>query len=83
MQIRGLDFKSQYPIKVNYKGEEIGEYIADLLVEDKIIVELKTGETINSLHVAQLLNYLKATGIKIGLLINFGPKKYEFKRFIF
>lgn len=83
LQIRGLNFKLQYPIKVNYKGKEIGEYIADLLVEDRIIVELKTGETINSLHIAQLLNYLKATGIKIGLLINFCPKKCEFKRFIF
>jgi len=83
LQIRGLDFKSQYPIKVNYKGEEVGEYIADILVENKIIVELKTGKTINSFHEAQLLNYLKATGIKVGLLINFGPKKCEFKRFIF
>ena len=83
LQIRGLNFKAQYPIKVKYKGEEVGEYFADIFVEGKVIVELKTGEAFNPLHEAQLLNYLKATEIKVGLLINFGPKKCEYKRFVF
>jgi len=83
LQIRGLNFKAQYPIKVKYKGEEVGEYFADIFVEGKVIVELKTGEAFNPLHEAQLLNYLKATEIKVGLLINFSPKKCEYKRFVF
>ena len=83
LQIRGLNFKAQYPIKVKYKGEEVGEYFADIFVDGKVIVELKTGEAFNPLHEAQLLNYLKATETKVGLLINFGPKKCEYKRFVF
>ena len=83
LQIRGLSFKAQYPIKVKYKGEEVGEYFADIFVDDKVIVELKTGETFNPLHEAQLLNYLKATETEVGLLINFRPKKCEYKRFVF
>ena len=61
LQIRELNFKAQYPIKVKYKGEEVGEYFADIFVDGKVIVELKTGEAFNPLHEAQLLNYLKAT----------------------
>jgi GxxExxY protein len=83
LQINGLDVKAQYPIKVKYKGEGVGEYYADIFVEDKVIIELKTGEIINPLHEAQLINYLKATGTKLGLLINFSPKKCEYKRFVF
>ena len=83
LQIRDLNFDAQYPIKVKYKGEEVGEYFADIFVEGKVIVELKTGEAFNPLHEAQLLNYLKATEIKVGLLINFSPKKCEYKRFVF
>ncbi|MEK7399624.1 MAG: GxxExxY protein [Candidatus Poribacteria bacterium] len=83
LQIRGLQVKAQYPIKVKYKGEELGEYYADIFVENKVIIEIKTGESFNSIHEAQLLNYLKATECKVGLLINFGPKKCEYKRFVF
>jgi GxxExxY protein len=83
LQIRGLKVKAQYPIKVKYKGEEVGEFYADIFVEEKIIVELKTGENFNTLHEAQLLNYLKATETKVGLLINFSQKKCEYKRFVF
>ena len=66
-----------------YKDTEVGDYYADLMVENKVIVELKTGEAFNAIHEAQLLNYLKATGIKVGLLINFGPKKCEHKRLVY
>jgi GxxExxY protein len=79
---RGLKAETQRPTKVKYKGVIVGDYIADVVVEDKVIVELKTEEAYNKVHEAQLLNYLKATGIKVGLLINFGRKKCEFKRLV-
>ena len=79
---RGLRVENQVPIDVNYKGTNVGEYIADLLVEDKVIVELKTVEKLTKFHEAQLLNYLKATGIRVGLLINFQNEKAEIKRMV-
>jgi len=82
LKSRGLEAKSQVPIKVFYKGNVVGEYIADILVEDKVIVELKTVEMIDKVHEAQLLNYLKATGIQIGLLVNFRHTKAEIKRMV-
>ncbi len=78
----GLKVETQSPIKVYYKKECVGEYFADLLVEDKVIVELKTVKKIEKIHEAQLLNYLKATGIQIGLLVNFREQKAEIKRFV-
>jgi GxxExxY protein len=76
---RGLKAESQVPIKVFYKEKVVGEYVADLLVEGKVIVELKTVEELDKIHEAQLLNYLKATGIQAGLLINFKHPKAEIK----
>ena len=67
-----LKIKSQVPIKVHYRGEVVGEYFADLLVEDKVIMELKTTEKIRQEHEMQLFHYLKATQIELGLLLNFG-----------
>lgn len=64
----------QSPITVNYENEVIGEYFVDLLVANKIIVEIKAAKTLVSENEAQLLNYLKATDIEVGLLLNFGPK---------
>jgi GxxExxY protein len=66
---RGLKAESQVPINVSYKGEEVGEYFADILVEGEVILELKSVQSIEKIHEAQLLNYLKASGKKIGLLI--------------
>lgn len=71
---RGLNVVQQVPIKVYYDGHLVGEYFADLLVEGKVIVELKAVEALAAEHEAQLLNYLKATEIEVGLLLNFGPK---------
>jgi GxxExxY protein len=71
---RGLRVQQQKPIKVYYDGVVAGEYFADLLVEDKVIVELKAAKAISDGHKAQLINYLKATGTKVGLILNFGPK---------
>ena len=79
---RGLKARSQAPIKVIYKEAPVGEYYADLLVEEKVIVELKTVDNLNRNHEAQLLNYLKATGIPIGLLVNFKNSKVEIKRMV-
>jgi GxxExxY protein len=79
---RGLKAESQVPIKVLYKENTVGEYIADILVEEKVIVELKTVETLDNVHEARLLNYLKATGIQVGLLVNFKHQKAEIKRMV-
>ena len=79
LKARGLKVESQREIKVLYKGESVGDYFADLIVEDKVILELKALEKINDIHEIQLKNYLRGTGIEIGLLINFG-KTVEVKR---
>lgn len=68
-----LETKQQFPIVVFYQGEVVGEYFADLLVEHKVILELKAICKLEKFHEVQLVNYLKATEVEIGLLINFGP----------
>ena len=78
-----LKAQAQVPIQVHYKGEIVGEYYADLVVEDKVIIELKAQEYLNKAHDAQLLNYLKATKIQVGLLVNFAYPKATVKRFVF
>ena len=78
----GLSCERQKKIEVNYKDKLVGEYYADILVEDKIILELKVAETLCEEHEFQLINYLKATNLEVGLLLNFG-KKPEIKRKIF
>lgn len=78
----GFNCEKQKPIKVRYKQEIVGDYFADIIVENSIILELKAAESICEEHELQLINYLKATEIEIGLLLNFG-KKPEFKRKIF
>lgn len=75
----GLSVQNQVPIKVFYKGQKVGEYFADLLVEHKVVVELKAVDLLANSHEAQLINYLKATAYEVGLLLNFGPKP-EHKR---
>lgn len=80
---RGLRVEIEYPIKVAYKGVIVGDYFADLLVEESVVIELKIAPSYNRQDEPQLLNELKATGIKVGLLINFGRTKVEFKRLVF
>ena len=72
----------QYAIKVVYQNEVVGEYFADILVDDKVIVEIKASRNLALESEAQLLNYLKATDKEVGLLLNFGPKP-EIKRKVF
>ena len=80
---RGLQAKWEDPIQVHFKGCIVGDYFADLLVEEKVIVELKVAKRYNPTDEAQLLNELKATGKSVGLLINFGRERVDFKRFVF
>lgn len=78
----GLKVERQKNILVHYENREVGNYFADLVVNDVVIIELKAAESLCEEHEAQLINYLKATNIEVGLLLNFG-KKAEFKRKIF
>ncbi|SRR5579885_2293930 len=78
----GIQAKQQAPIKVYFDGEAIGEYFADILVEDKIILELKALDKIIDVHRAQTLNYLKATGLRLAIILNFGKKRFEYERLI-
>jgi GxxExxY protein len=79
---RGLAVTSQVPYPVNYKGECVGEYVADLLVEECVLVELKCADRFANEHLAQCLNYLKASGLRLALLINFQKPRVEWKRII-
>ena len=78
----GIPAIAQSPIKVIYEKEVVGEYFADILVDNKVIVEIKAARGLASENEAQLLNYLKATDVEVGLLLNFGPKP-EVKRKLF
>ena len=76
----GLNAESQKRIIVYYKGQVVGEFIADIFIEDKIIVELKSIRKLAAAHSVQLVNYLVSTGMEVGLLLNFGAEKVEVKR---
>lgn len=78
----GLDCKVQYPIQVYYEGHIVGEYVADMLINNHLILELKSVETLSQAHEFQLINYLKATRIEVGLLLNFGEHA-QVKRKVF
>jgi GxxExxY protein len=83
LQRLGLKAEIERPIKVKYRNVIVGEFRADLFVNEAVIVELKTAKNYNAEDEPQLLNELKATGIKVGLLVNFGRTKVEFKRMVF
>jgi GxxExxY protein len=77
---QGLEAEAQVPVDVLFQGENIGKFYADILVEGKVIIELKTVSKLAPEHQAQVINYLKATGIKVGMLINFGNPTLEYRR---
>ncbi|VEP12489.1 conserved hypothetical protein [Hyella patelloides LEGE 07179] len=79
----GLKVQAQYPITVVYKGKTVGNFFADILVEQRILVELKALNYLDNNHKAQCLNYLKASKLNLCLLINFGKPKVEIKRIIY
>ena len=78
----GIRAIQQAPIAVKFLGESAGEYFADILVEDKIILEIKTAEKIIDAHRAQALNYLKATGMQLAIILNFGKDRLEYERLV-
>jgi GxxExxY protein len=78
----GLSVATQFPISVHYDGVIVGEYLADLLVEQRILIELKAVKDLDDIHVAQCMNYLKATGLQVCLLINFGASRVVVKRIV-
>jgi GxxExxY protein len=82
LKAQGFKVEAQKQIKVHYKNQLVGEYFADIIVEDLITLELKACECLRDEHQAQLLNYLKATKVEIGMLLNFGIEP-EFKRLIY
>lgn len=78
----GLVVQQQHRITVFYEGEAVGDFAADILVQDCVIVELKSARLLDDVHTAQCLNYLKATGLKVCLLVNFGKPRAEVKRIV-
>lgn len=77
-----IEARAQVPIKVRFHDQIVGDYIADILVEDSIILELKAQDKLSEVHKAQTLNYLKATGLKLAILLNFGRKRLESERLV-
>ncbi len=82
LEKHGLKTKNQKALSVFYAGQVVGEYVADLIIEEKVVVELKAVKSFQPIHQAQLLNYLKATGIHTGLLLNFGTSRLGIKRMV-
>jgi GxxExxY protein len=80
--MRGLNAKAQASFPVHYKGHCVGEYFADLIVEERLVLELKCVDHLASEHFAQCINYLKASGLPVALLINFQRPKLEWKRVV-
>ena len=78
----GLQVQQQYGIQVLYSGIIVGEYVADLFVENQVLVELKAVKELDNIHLAQCMNYLKATDLKLCLLLNFGKPKVQIKRIV-
>jgi len=83
LQKAGLNAKREVAVKVFYDERIVGDYLADIIVEDTVILELKSVKEPHPAHEAQLTNYLKATGIEVGLLINFGGERVDVKRKVF
>lgn len=82
VQKRGLHAEQQHEIEVYYDGVIVGQYVADIVVEDSVLVELKAVKSLDEIHMAQCLNYLSATGFRVCLLMNFGAPKVEIKRIV-
>jgi GxxExxY protein len=83
LQLRGLDVQSQQLYRVTYKSHPVGDYTPDLVVNNHVLVELKCADRLANEHTAQCINYLKASGLRLALLINFGRPKVEWKRLIY
>jgi GxxExxY protein len=84
VELRGQDIalRIELPLKIKYRDTIVGDYIADLVVEDRVLIELKACASLDPVHTAQILNYLRASKIHVGLLLNFGRPKLEYRRFV-
>ena len=82
LKLNKVEFDQQHPVKVLYDGVVVGDFVADLVVENQVIVELKAVRTIDNNHEAQLMNYLRASNIRTGLILNFGNPRLEIKRML-
>jgi GxxExxY protein len=82
LRSKGLLVAQQHGVIVRYQGQVVGEFQADLLVEECVLIELKAAKALDEAHVAQCINYLKATGLKLCLLINFGAKQVDVRRIV-
>ena len=82
LEKEGIPAWQQAPITVFFEGQSVGDYFADILVDGKIILELKTAEKIADAHRAQVIHYLRATGIKVAMILNFGRKSLEYERIV-
>jgi GxxExxY protein len=83
LALRGVKAEAQVGLTVKYKGDDVGQYVADLLVEDVLVVELKCVAQLSNEHGAQCLNYLRASGRRLCLLVNFQKSKAEYKRIVY
>ena len=83
LQNIGLKSNTEKTVEIYYSGHKVGEHRLDLIVEDKVIVELKAVSEFHPVHKAQIISYLKATGLKVAMLLNFGKEKVKYERFVF
>ena len=79
---KSLKYLQQAPIRIHFEGQVVGEYFADIVIESKVIIELKTVDEISNQHRSQLMNYLKASGFKLGILLNFAKPKLQWERIV-
>jgi len=82
LEENGINAEQQFPIKVSFHGRVVGDYIADILVENQIILELKAQDRIIDIHKAQTLNYLRATNLRLAILLNFGKDRLDHERLV-
>ncbi len=82
LELQGLRAEGQRALEVTHKGKPVGMYVADILVEDRVVLELKAAQSLTKAHEGQLLNYLKASGKRVNLLVNFAHPKAEIRRFV-
>ncbi len=82
LKFAGLNYKEQFPVPLKFKNEKIGNYFLDFLIDDKIVLELKRGERVAKSNIDQIYAYLKATGLKLGILAQFTPSGIKFRRIL-
>jgi len=83
LEKRGIDFRQQKSLKVIYKGKVVGNFVTDIMIENKLLIELKVVSELGRAHKAQVINYLKATDTSVALLLNFGTPKLEIQRIVY